>query len=237
MKGNMVIWAIGVALIIISTLIIMNAVTPLIEKSRTTQTLKDAEQIMTTIDSTIREIMTEASGSRRSLSFNLREGKLVVNDKEDRIKFRLENANLLESGVTVEESNILVSGGGSVKSYESDIENDGDTDLVLENSALLFAIQKVGSPESYAAINTTIVITQIKNMRTGINITPASGIFINNVDNTSYGNGFTELTQSSDSESRGIRVFVNSTGGVQYEALFTLQGAKDFIDLQVKRIV
>ena len=70
-----------------------------------------------------------------------------------------------------------------------------------------------------------------------MNITPSSGITINNLENSRYGNGFTELTQTTDADSKGIRAFVNSTSGLQYEALFTLQAAKDFVELQVKRVV
>jgi hypothetical protein len=237
MKGDLIAGALSVAIIIASTIIVVNTISPLIRSGQVEQSFNDAKQVLTSIDSVANEIMTEAPGSKRSINFNLQKGKLIVNGREDKIKIRIEDVDILEAGITIEESNILISGGAKINSYESDIEGDGDTDLVLENAAVLFAVQKIGSPSAYATLNTSTMITQIKNIRTGINITPSSGIFINDMTNTSYGNGFTEMTQVSDADSRGIRVFVNSSSGMQYEALFTLQAAKDFVDLQVKRIV
>ncbi len=236
MKGDLIAGALSVAIIITSTMIVVNTINPLIEEGKSTQSFNDARNILTSLDATIGGMMVEAPGSKRSINVDLRGGKMTVSGKDDKIKIRIEDIRLLEAGITVEESNILISGGGTVKSYEKDIDSDGDTDLVLENLAVIFAVQKTGTPGSHAAINTTTFITQIKNVRTGINITPSSGITINNLENSAYGNGFTELTQTTDADSKGIRAFVNSTSGLRYEALFTLQAAKDFVELQVKRI-
>ncbi|MBI2579318.1 MAG: hypothetical protein HYW27_00270 [Candidatus Aenigmarchaeota archaeon] len=236
-KGDLIAGALSVAIIIASTIIVVNTINPLIDEGKTTQAFNDARQTLTSLDATINEIMLEAPGSKRSINVNLRGGKMTVSGKDDKIRVRIDDIDLLESGITVEEGNILITGGAKITSYESDIEGDGDTDLVLENAAIIFAVQKTGSPTNYAAINTTTFITQIKNVRTRMNITPASGIFVNDQVNTSYGTGYTELTQTTDADSKGIRAFVNSASGMQYEALFTLQAAKDFVELQVKRVV
>lgn len=233
----MIAGALSVAVIIASTIIVINTLTPLIEESKTSQSFNVARNVLTSIDSAIGSIMIEAPGSKRSINVNLQEGTMIVSGKEDKIKVRVDNIDLLESGITIEESNILITGGARILSYESDIDGDGDTDLVLENAALIFSTEKTGTPTSYAALNTTTFITQIKNVRTGMNITPTSGIFVNDQVNTSYGTGYTELSNAGTSDTRSIRAFVNSSSGIQYEALFTLQAAKDFVELQVKRVV
>ena len=236
-KGDLIAGVLSVAIIIASTIIVVNTITPIIQQGQTLQSFNDAKQVLTDIDSAINEIMLEAPGSKRSLSFNLQKGRLIVAGAEDRIKLRIENVDLLEAGVTVEESNILITGGASIDSYEQDVDTDGDTDLVLENAAVLFAAEKKGLSSSWTSINTTTIISRIKNVRTGVNITPVSGIFINDLDNSSYGTGYSELAAPTTADSRAIRIFVNASSGMQYEAIFTLQAAKDFVDLQVKRIV
>ncbi len=236
-KGDLIAGALSVAIIIASTIIVVNTITPIIQQGQTLQSFNDAKQVLTTIDSAVNEIMLEAPGSKRSLSFNMPKGRLIVAGAEDRIKLRIENIDLLEAGVTVEESNILITGGARIDSYERDIGGDSDTDLVLENAAVLFSVEKRGSSSSWTSVNTTTIISRIQNVRTGVNITPTSGIFINDLDNSSYGTGYTELAAPTTADSRAIRVFVNASSGMQYEAIFTLQAAKDFVDLQVKRIL
>lgn len=126
-----------------------------------------------------------------------------------------------------------------MESYESDIDGDGSNDLVLENRAVLFAMRKNGTPGSPVAINTTNLIVQMRTKTIPLNVTaPVSLIAINDLHNSTYGTGWTEFTRNeSFLPSNSIRVVLNSTAAnISYIAEFTLSGASDFIELQVKSI-
>ena len=107
--------------------------------------------------------------------------------------------------------------------------------MVLENDAVLFAVKKLGNATSWATVNTTNIIPLIRNKRSNVNVTPISGIFIGDIANTSYGNGYSELTRAGTVQESSIHVLVNSSS-FRYDALFTLRSAQDFVELEVKNI-
>jgi hypothetical protein len=45
------------------------------------------------------------------------------------------------------------------------------------------------------------------------------------------------LTATGDIASAGIKVFVSSASGRQYEALFTLGAGQDFVTLEIKHLI
>jgi len=183
-------------------------------------------------------LSVEAPGAKRTVRVISDFGTFDVAGKEDRFKFRLSSEQkIYEPGTIIREGNYIISSGTSMKAYESDIDSDGSTDLVLENDAVIFAVRKVGNASSQVSINTTNIIPYIRNKRSGVAITPISGIFIADDVNSSSGTGFSELTRAGQTlQDSSIRVLVNSTAATQYEALFTLRSAQDFVELEIKNI-
>jgi hypothetical protein len=239
MKGDVISGVIVVAIIVGSTILVLNTLNPFIEEGQGFQSFNEAKQTLTAIDSVITQLFYEAPGARRSLDVNVREGKLIVTGPESSIKIRLENLNLFPSGLVTQEGNIRITSGSTMRAYEADIDGDSNTDLVLENGVLLFAIKKLGTPTSHVVVNTTTMITMMKNKVLNVNATPVSGIFVNDKDATSYGVGYTELTKLGDTlTSSSIHVFVNATAGdAEYDVLFTLGASQDFVDMQVTHVV
>ena len=237
MKGDILSGVIVVAIVISSTILVINTINPFIQESKNFQSFNEAKATLEKVNTAINDVFLEAPGSRRTLDLNIREGDIIVSGEEDKIKIILPG-NLFEPGISTQQGNVFVtSGGTTMKAYESDINSDGATDLVLENDAVIFAVKKIGNASSFVSINTTNIIPLIRNKRSNVNITPISGIFIGDALNTSYGNGFTELTRSGSTlQSSSIRVTVNSTSGTMYEALFTLRSAQDFVELEIKNI-
>jgi hypothetical protein len=183
------------------------------------------------------QLSVESTGAKRSVDINLPDNsKLIFSGAEDKVKIRLNEVSLLQSGGRVEDGNIIITGGGTLSAYEADIDGDSDTDLVLENPAVLFAVQKTGTADSYAFINTTNFISLIRNKRQGIDIVPRSGIFINEKDESSYGYGYTMLTQSQGAQSASILLHINSTANITYDAVFTLFAGMDFVELSVNNV-
>ena len=225
-------------IVVISTLAVINVLNPFVEQGKGYQDFNEARQAIRSIGSTVSQIAIEAPGSQRSISLDLHDGRLIVSDADDTIKIRLNDVkDIVGSGFETKEGNVVIRGGAFMRAYEADIDNDSTTDFVMENSAVLFAVKKIGSSSQPASINTTNFITQMQNKRLNVNITPATGIFINDDFNTSYGTGYTDMSPIGNNiESAAIKVAVNSTAGIMYEAQFILSAAQDFVDMRIKRV-
>ena len=239
MKGDILSGVIVTLIVISSTILVINTINPFVQESNDFQSFNEAKATLEKVNTAINDVFLEAPGSRRTLDINIREGHLVVTGEEDKLKIILPGS-LFPSGASTQQGNVIVSSGGSstMKAYESDIDNDGNTDLVMENSAVVFAVKKLGNSTSNVTINTSSIITMMRNSRLNINISyPRSGIFVNDLEKTSYGSGYTELTSmGKDLVSSGIHLHLNSTTNVTYDALFSLSAGKDFLELQVKNV-
>ncbi|MBI2971523.1 MAG: hypothetical protein HYY37_03870 [Candidatus Aenigmarchaeota archaeon] len=237
-KGSVVTAVVAVAIIVTSSLVVINTINPTLEQGQAYTDLAKAKEVMTVVDSVVRELAFEAPGARRSVRVSADAGVFEVSGSEDSLKLRLEQkAEVLAAGTAVREGNMLITSGSAMKAYEGDINSDGTTDLVMENDAVLFAVRKVGTAGSWSSINLTSIITRIGNKRGHVNATPIVAIYIEDIANTTYGTGYTQLTSTGSSlQSAGIKIFVNSTGGTEYEALFTLRADQDFLEMEVKNV-
>lgn len=231
--GNVILFAI----IIVSTVIVINSITPLIQESQDIQKIDDAKKILKIIDSVANQLSIESTGAKRSITINLpANSKLVFSGSEDKVKIRVPKTNILTAGGRIEEENIVITGGGTLDAYEKDIDNDGDMDLVLENPAVLFAIEKLGSESSHVTVNTTSFISLVRNKRQNIDIMPRSGIFINEKPDSAYGLGYTTLSKSENLQTASILAHLNSTANITYDAIFTLSAGLDFVEMEVRNV-
>ncbi len=221
-----------VVIVLASSLILISTIKPIIEENQAYQSLNKAKHAMSELDAVINELIFEASGSRRSMNF-VSEGTLLVAEKEDKVKLRMSiGVGIFEPGTKVKEGNLLIVNGPFMDAYEEDVDNDGYTDLVLENDAVLFAVKKF----SNEFINTSSMITRIDNKLAGVNITPESRITIADSYASSYGNGTTELTETgSYLLSSGISLYLNTTD-FSYEVIFTLGAGQDYLEMEIVRI-
>src|SRR3989344_1121579 len=185
MKGDLISGVVAIIIVVSSTILVLNTINPFVQESQDFQAFNEAEQTLKSIDAAINQLFVEAPGARRTLDVNVRGGSLIVSGTENKIKIRLENTNLFSSGVRKQEGNILVSSGAAMNAYESDIDDDGNIDLVLENGVLLFAIKKIGTPSVHGVVNTTNMVVLMRNKVLDLNVSyPRSGIFINDKQNS-----------------------------------------------------
>ncbi len=237
-QSTMISAVVGIAIVVVSTLIVLSAITPAIDQGKAYQNLNKAKQAASSVDTVVKELIYEAPGAKRNLKIQADFGSVEVSGREDKIIFRVDSqVPLLESGTTVREGNMLITSGPVMKAYDSDVNGDGNIELALENDDVLFSMKKIGTPANWSAINTTTIIPFIKNKLASVNITPVSGLFINDLTNTSYGNGYTEITRyGSDIGSSSIHLFLNSSGNFQYDALFSLAAGHDFVEMDVRQV-
>src|SRR3989338_2717765 len=227
-----------VAIIITSSLIVINLINPTLETSSNIQKFNKAKETMRVIDGIIRELALEGSGASRSVKIISDFGTFSVSGRDDRILFDIPlDAAIMEPCAAARDGNLVTTSGASMSAYEADADSDGNTDLVLENSALKFAVRKIGSESSWGSINTTTFIELIENKLGGVNMTPTSGVYIGDSLASSYGSGYTQISrQGSNLASSSIKVFVNAESGQQYEVIFTLRSSSDFVEIQINSL-
>jgi hypothetical protein len=229
--------ALTVAIVVGSTIIVLNTLGPVVNEGKSSQAFTNAKNSLALVDRSIQQLMLESVGARRQIDLDTGDGTFIVSGTEEKIKIRLEGYKLLQPGTSVQEGNILIQSGGGVDAYERDVDGDGSMDLVLKNNILSFAVKKLGNSTNNVSINTTNIITQIFNNRTGTSIRPGSGIYINDILESSYGSGYTALSrQGTNLGETSIILYMKSDAGIDYEALFTLAPGYDFIEMEVKNI-
>jgi hypothetical protein len=229
-----------VAVVLTSTFIVISQLMPSMKSMRDSGAIDSGKQALNSFDKTIQELLYEAPGSKRTLVFKTDGGNFRVSGNEDLLRFSVSmDYKNAEPGSITKEGRMIITYGPPIKAYESDIDSDGQADLVIENDALLFAVRKLNNRTNQGFINLTNstkpFITAMKNKRLGINITPVLGIYINDIDSTSYGQGYTELVEGGNYLEEGaIRLYLNSSAGLVYEAFFRLLPGADFIQAEVK---
>ena len=102
-----------IAITIASTIIVINAVNPIIEEGRTAQAISNAKQILKTVDTVVNQLVFEAPGAKRSVDIDLSDGRFVFSGRDDRIKVRLESS-ILKTGTRIQEENIVIQDRKSV---------------------------------------------------------------------------------------------------------------------------
>jgi type II secretory pathway pseudopilin PulG len=237
-KGmTMISYVIIIIVVVIATILFLTVINPMIEQGKEMQAYNEAVQILNTINKEVREVMFEPPGTKRVLNLDIREGSLDVSGKENKIKLKLENVKYLSPG-KAQEGNIVVRAGAWMDATETDIDGDNNTELVLQNDAVIFATKKLGSPSSHVAVNTTNFIKLIRNIRSDVNITnPRTAIYINDDPATSTGTGYIELTREGvNIPSSGIKLWLNSTAGNVYEVVFTVGAETDYIEMSIRII-
>jgi len=223
-----------ILVIMVSTFLVVSTIAPLINRGKELSALNEGKQVLSSIDSAIQELIYEAPGAKRVLNLKATGGRFSVSGKEDKIRFLLDTTTgILEPGSLSKEGNLLISYGPNLKAYEGTI--NGIDSLIIENDAVLFAVRKLYNKTNPDFINTTNLITLIRNKRTDTNITPTFGIFIGNNTETSYGEGYTEqVSTGTYLPEATIKLHLNSNSGVTYEAFFTLLPGQDFVQINVK---
>ncbi|MBS3056845.1 MAG: hypothetical protein J4473_05430 [Candidatus Aenigmarchaeota archaeon] len=224
---------ISIAIVALATIIVVNLATPMIDQGKGSTDIAMSKETMSRLSNILSELKQETVGAKRTVKIETND-EFIVSGKEDVFKLRLDpEIKIYEPGTRIKQGDIIISTGPYVSAYESDIDNDGATDIVLENEAVLFSVRKTGNSSFYQSLNTSNIITMIRNKKNDISVVPESGIYIDN--EADYGNGYTELTVYGNAiSSASIRVVMNST--FRYEALFTLGAGRDFIEMEVRNI-
>lgn len=145
MKGiSLITFIITTALSVAGIALVLTFLLPEIERAKASGVINDVLQQMDIIDSIVREVATEGTGSQRTYQLRVRDGTYQV--KNDTGSFEFEYTakySPLDPGITSKRGNVILSTTVTgAKAYESDEDGDGFSELVIENEALKATFRK-----------------------------------------------------------------------------------------------
>lgn len=217
--------------------LILNIGASIIESATASIDIREAERTLSYINNMISEVVDEGSGASRVFKFSGK-GEYQSIPEEDIIEYkRFSITPPFDYFSRKFIGNIIRVSGNDVDCYESDVNNDGSTDLVMENSFLLVGFQKIDKTNPLAPIDTKDNILYIKEKTNNISVIPVnSSIVIDEDTSTSYGNGYSELLRKDNDLPRCVaHFFVNST--VSYDIYYELYAGADFLLIEVRNVI
>jgi len=225
---NPIVSTMFIALFVIGALVLVtNFATDILEKSRITHNIMEIEEIMKSIDISIKQVYQEGNGSIRKIPIFVPEGEFVVDRNENSIKYSIEGPVIYEYLSRSEEGDLFRISGADVKCYTN------GSYLIMENSFIRVYFSKVGSSSLWSPINTANNIEKIELLKSSatINITNSS-VILDDDTSTSSGNGYSQILKDGEKVPYCITYFfINSTR--QYEIKYILFAGADFIVQEV----
>lgn len=238
--STLVSFVLVVAIIIAAISVVLSIGLPAIDRAKDAALISEAKNIMQSIDSAARQVLFEGNGAQRVFSISSTGGDYFAEKDTDSVKFKLNSiSGVIDPGAYRKEGNLIISAGTDVKASEYDANSDGTGELVLENSRMLFAVQKLGNSSSYTAVNNSQIVKLIQLKENSLNITPAdSSTIVDNIPLSVNGTGYTELTQTGELlREASIKAYMESDSGANYEIWYTLRSNADFILEEVRNII
>ncbi|MFB6075698.1 MAG: hypothetical protein ABEK17_01000 [Candidatus Aenigmatarchaeota archaeon] len=228
-----------VAITVMGTVVVLRTGGPSIETGEKSLLFSEAKSVLTSLDSAIKQVAYGGEGTAKRVNVKISGGEYYVDSEKDQVRFEMETeGELVPPGIYKKEGPLIISTGADVKAYEEDIDEDGEGDLVLENSRLLFAVEKFGNSSNHVILDTANLINEMRIKGVNVNITPTdSSVVIDSISNSSVGTGYSEIVNKGENLHDGqIKVYVESESNANYEIWYTLLAQSDFIQAEVKNV-
>lgn len=207
---------------------------PAIDRASDAAKLNEALQNIMAIDNSVREAASEGINAFRSVPIKISSGDLYVNQPAGSIDYyNTVKSNLIEAGSFTTDNNILIIGGGNARAYNN------TTSIFLENQILNVTLPLLGSPTNYVGINTSSAISSIQLIKTGDLLVPNdASIIIENVTNTSWGIGYSQIVRKQDNIPIAQALFhvQSNLSSAVYDVLYSLPARSDFLMVDVKNV-
>ncbi|MBS3054958.1 MAG: hypothetical protein J4452_00500 [Candidatus Aenigmarchaeota archaeon] len=208
---------------------------PSLDRAADAAKLNEALQNLRSIDNAVREVASEGISAFRGIQIKISSGNLYVNEPAGSIDyFATQRSGLIESGTFNKDNNIFIIGGGSARAYNN------TTSMFLENEILNVTLPLSGTPSTYVSINTSTAISSIQLVKTTTEIlVPVdSGIIIENISNSSWGIGYSQLVKRQENlpEAQALFHVQSNLSSAVYDVLYSLPARADFLIVDVKNV-
>jgi len=239
-KGQLWISVVLYVLVIVAVIVIvMEALTPVIEDLKDKAIYMRAKDTFLLINDYIKDVSSEGQGSQRTIPIEVQKGSLRVENNE--LKWDLQTtASILEPRTQVDLGNLLVVSNGEVDAYETN-----KSTFIMKNSRVLFEFYKYGSLLNFTNETNssgTIVPFTGGNIikRTALikgaieyNITPSYAFFTPPDDASTVVRGYTILPRTGSGLGKAkVIAHINSTN-YEYDTVFTLESQADYLQVDL----
>ncbi len=219
------------AIIITAIGLVVSVSNPLIESTKETAAVRDAEYLIKLIDNSVREVVNEGTNSRRVLNIQSA-GELESLPEEDAIQIGFSSKSGIADYLTrFIRGNILFIAG-------SDVSCSNLTNITMENTFINVTLKKTERRSPLSAVNTTenIISVHEKTRNTRVNFVNSS-VIINDNQSTTRGTGYSELLRMGKSlPSCATHFFINNSA-IEYDIYYTLYAGADFLTIDVRNVV
>jgi hypothetical protein len=209
---------------------------PMITTMTSSSEVNDAQAVLSAIDKNIQEVVRGGSGAAKIFVFS-KSPKMLVTPEEDSIKYSKDiDSSIFEYLTRKIVDRLAFIAGSDVNCNEYDANNDGNAELVLENSYVLFAFRKTAPANPMSAIDTKNNIVMIKEKTYSNIIYPAnSSVVIDENIYTSYGVGYSQILRAGNGlHVCTVRFYINSTSGIKYDIYYKLYAGADFVVVDIR---
>ena len=228
-----------VLVIIAAIVIVLEALTPVIEGLKDKAVYNRMRDSFLTINDYIRDVSSEGKGSQRVIPIEIQKGSLKVENNQLEWQLGTE-ASILEPRTQVELGNLIVVANGDVDSYET----NGST-FVLKNSRVLFEFYKYSALGSFAnqtnssgaivAYTGAGIIKRAAFVKGSneYNVSPSYSFFVPPDTSATLLRGYTVLPRTGSGLGKAnVIAHLNSTN-YEYDVVFTLESQADYLEAEM----
>lgn len=211
----------------VSIAFILQAGLPLIEGMRDRSVFNRMKNQMMVLDQYIEQVASEGRGSQRFVPFEIAQGNMLIDD--DGLRWEMETrTRIVEPRSSYRLGNLMISANSDVSSREfSDY-------YVLENNHIRVKFLKNGTPDEYAVLDTSNLVTEITIKENNITISPEFNFMVADDPDSTTGVGYTTLSRTGMLLGSASFIAYMETSSFSYELHITLDGEADFIRTEVK---
>ncbi|MDD3263966.1 MAG: hypothetical protein PHT94_03650 [Candidatus Nanoarchaeia archaeon] len=174
------------SLAFIVIILVLNYLSPTLDKIKLNSELKVVESEAKKIDTILKELVKEGKGSQKIINLDLKGTNIIASN--DSLKIMLgDSFDIKERKIS---ENVVISNRDELIILEN------ETHYVLSNSFIQIIINKIGEKDNFEPINTSNIISNIKNLENNININSNFTFFVGDILETSTGYGYTELLKN-----------------------------------------
>jgi hypothetical protein len=217
---------VGIALAAIT--IIVTVGNPLVKNIQDAIAIDSAQDMLATLDRTVREVAAEGRGSTRVVPIEFSRGKLTVDEDSNQIFYELDTeADVISPGTRREIGNIFIASNTDVN------VTSNSTHIIMENTHIRALFNKTGSETNFTGINLSRIITGVRfnlGEREEADFNGSVEILIDNNATKSAGTGYTTAVEEGANLAKGtVRAYVDNAY-LSYTVEISLTGG-DFLEI------
>ncbi len=218
-----------VAIAVFVIALVLTMATPFFQKLRDKAAFENAKQMMSNLNSALKEVVAEGRGSTRLVSVNVRRGVLIVDNESNTIEFRMKTeAPIVARSTMIREGDLIIAEGDDV-----DVIDNGNV-ITMRNSYLEVNISKVGTKTNWQEINLSQIIQGVYLVKENTFFDGTVRMRINDVYENGTGYVYAEMYGRGLPRGRAVAHLV--VNGTELELVITLPSYADFLIVETKEV-